>query len=79
VTATEDPVVGAVKTPAEVIVPADAVKVTAFEKLLVPVTAGVHVVVLPARTGAGAQESDTPVMVGVWMNDTVYVPDLVGS
>ena len=79
VTTTEFPVLGAVSRPAEVIVPAEAANVTAFEILPVPVTVGVHEVLLPAMIVEDWQATEIAVITGREVRDMVVDPDLVGS
>jgi hypothetical protein len=61
VTVTELPTFGAVRTPVEVIIPADVAKVTAFEMVPVPTTVGEQVVVDPATIVVAWHATDTEV------------------
>ncbi len=81
VTVTEVPVVvaGAVNRPFPEIVPADAVHVTALEKLPVPVTGAVQVVVLLAARLVAPQAMETPVTVAAGAMVREIDPDLVVS
>lgn len=81
VTVTEVPVVvaGAVNRPFAEIVPPDTVHVTALEKLPVPVTGAVQVVVLLAARLVTPQAMETPVTVELGATATTTDADLVGS
>jgi hypothetical protein len=79
VTRTEDPVLGAVRRPAGVIVPADAEKVTDFEMVPVPVTVGEQVVVLPSTIVVAWQATAIEVMTLGSTSPRLTVPLLVGS
>jgi hypothetical protein len=81
VTVTDCGVAGAVSNPVPEIVPAEALQVTAFEKLPVPVTVAVHADAAPVCTGVG-QETATDVIVdwlGAAVTATLAVPLLVES
>lgn len=79
VTVTLLPVAGAVRTPAGVMLPADAVHVTPEEYAPVPVTAALHVMLPPAKTPPMGHVAFTAVTVGAGVTDTVVEADFVGS
>lgn len=79
VTVTVVPVAGAVSRPAGVIVPAEADQVTAELKLFVPVTEEAQFVVPLAVTVVAWQATETPVIVGGGVTETMVLADLVGS
>ena len=60
-------------------VPAEVEKVTDFEKLPLPVTVGVQVVVPPPARDVAWQARETAVIEEDWLREMTAVPDLVGS
>jgi len=79
VTVTAEPVVGAVRTPFDVMLPLEADHVTALEKLPVPVTGAVQATVLPARTLPVPQDTEMLEIVAEGVTGRTTEDDLVES
>jgi len=79
VTVTDDPVEGAVRTPAGVMLPAVADHVTAFEIVPVVVTVGVQVVLAVSMMLVDEQATETAVTAFGAFSARVTEPDFVGS